>query len=206
MLKMIKGCSVPHTEMLQEQYQAYENSLTANVGADKIEDVIKHFLSMHSDEPVFFILELPTNINDEPKDENGIVKEFHKDVYYIDGISVTQALYILEKHGELLINDGISSFGFGCHQSGDEIMLAAYNIAMIYSGEIKKYDSFFETHGITQTDNLITAWDTFSDDTSGSCNLYVINGKNVYSILDDYKDWEIYFSERRFKFKRIERQ
>ena len=45
------------------------------------------------------------------------------DVYYIDGCTQEECLVLLEKYGKLLVNDGMNRFGFGCHESGDEIML-----------------------------------------------------------------------------------
>lgn len=64
MLNIKKGCAVPFTEKLREEYQTEENRITANVGADKLKAVLEYFLSMYC-EPVFFIPELPTNANDE---------------------------------------------------------------------------------------------------------------------------------------------
>ena len=103
---------------------------------------------MH-DEPLFFILELPTNYNDETVSESGeveVVEVYHKDVYYIDGCSQKEALSILNRVGELLYNDGLSAFGYGCHNSGDEIMFGEYNILTILSSNINAYSNFFEEH------------------------------------------------------------
>lgn len=40
--------------------------MTANVGTGKVADIMKHFLEMR-DEPVFFILEIPTDLDDEKR-------------------------------------------------------------------------------------------------------------------------------------------
>lgn len=56
----------------------------------------------------------------------GVVEKFNKDFYYIDGCSQEEALTIMQQVGELLFNDGISSFGYGGHESGDEIMFSKY--------------------------------------------------------------------------------
>lgn len=56
----------------------------------------------------------------------------------------------------------MSKFGFGCHESLDEIMLDKYNEVTIYSRELSKYNGFFEAHGIAKVENLVTAWDTFT--------------------------------------------
>ncbi len=151
---------------------------------------------MH-DEPLFFILELPTNYNDETVSESGETEVYHKDVYYIDGCSQREALIILNRVGELLYNDGISAFGYGGHSSGDEIMFGEYNILTILSGNIKTYSNFFEEHNISKTDSLVTAWQTFSAETPGMCGSYSVNGETVYDIPKIFENYGMYFAERR---------
>lgn len=196
MLNMKKGCTVPFPERLREEYQIGENRMMANVGADKLMEVLEHFLSMYS-EPIFFILELPTNANDEERGEDGSINEPHKDVYYIDGCSREEALALLKSEGELLINDGLSQFGFGGHETGDEIMVCSYNIVVIFSRNLSKYKGFFEAHGIGETKELVTAWDTFSQEHPGCCLSYAEDKRDIYSIPARYKDWGIYLAERR---------
>lgn len=196
MLRMKSGCMVPFPEKLQEGYQTESKRIIANVHVDKIRDVLEHFLAMHS-EPVFFILELPTNANDEEAGADGTIEELHKDIYYIDGCSREEALNLLKQTGELLIQDGISQFGFGGHSSGDEIMVCCYNVVTIFSNSIYKYNHFFEAHNIPQTEKLITAWDTFSQEHPGSCQMYAMDGRDVYEIPNLYKEWGIYMAERR---------
>lgn len=194
---MIKGCFVKNATALQEQYERRENYLKANVDADKIRSILEDFINMQEG-LMFFILELPTNADEEDKNQSGEVNTYHRDVYYIDGCSKEGLLEILQLIGDLLINDGLSHFGFGCHDYPDEIMSTDYNMVLIYSkNNLNKYNNFFEQHDITRTDKLITAWDTFSEENPGICRSYVKDGKNVYSIPEDFKEWGIYFAERR---------
>ena len=131
MLNLVKGYKISEPEKLNEGYEVIsEVSITANVNAEKIFDVFQHFIVMH-DEPLFFILELPVTSDRETPIAPGIVEKLHKDVYYIDGCSREECLVLMERYGELLINDGISKFGFGGHESQDEIMLDKYNVVVI---------------------------------------------------------------------------
>lgn len=66
MLKMIKGCTIHSANMLSEAYETEEFTLTANVNADKILDVFIDFIKMQN-VLLFFVLELPTNEDDEKK-------------------------------------------------------------------------------------------------------------------------------------------
>ena len=197
MLKLIKGHAVSKPELLEEGYMMSSDvSIIANVDADKIKDVLQHFIVMRK-EPMFFILELPVTSNREEEVSPGVVKDTHKDIYYVDGCSQEECLVLLERYGELLINDGISSFGFGGHESQDEIMVGHYNVLTIYSQKLDDFEGFYEMHEIEKKDDIVTAWDTFTKDTPGQSLRYELDGKTVFDIPDLLKDWNIYLAETR---------
>ena len=108
-----------------------------------------------------------------------------------------EVLVLLERYGELLINDGMNRFGFGCHESQDEIMLDKYNVVTIYSQQLSNYNEFFEAHGIEKVESLITAWDTFSDETPGQAERCDYEGKSVYDLPEELKDWGMYLADTR---------
>ena len=148
MLNLAKGYKIYEPKRLDEEYEVTDDvTLMANVDVEKIKEVFQHFIVMH-DEPLFFILELPVTCDRENPVAPGILEETHKDVYYIDGCSQEECLVLLERYGELLINDGMNRFGYGCHESQDEIMLDKYNVITIYSQQLSNYSDFFEAHGI----------------------------------------------------------
>lgn len=196
MINLRKGFTVPFPEKLYEGYQVNEYSIIANVNAYKTLDVVEHFIREHN-EPLFFILELPARLDTETEVRPGVVNGLHKDIYYIDGCSVEEALTIMDRVGELLINDGMSEFGFGGHNSQDEIMVNKYNVVTLYGREVEKYKGFFEKHDIEQVQELITAWDTFSPEHLGQSRMYTTDGKVVYDIVEMFADWGIYHAETR---------
>ena len=197
MLNLVKGHRVSLVENLFESFtKLTEHHLTANVHAEKILEVFQHFIVMH-DEPLFFILELPVSIDREKVIAKNIIKESHKDVYYIDGCSREECLALLIRYGDLLINDGLSQFGFGGHKSHDEIMLDSYNVVTIYSEELSKFNDFFEPHNIQFVEELVTAWKTFSKTSPGISEIYESNGKTVYDLPEELAEWGIYLAETR---------
>ena len=196
MLKLRKGCKVPLNEKLFEGYERNGNTIYANVDADKIIDVLKHFITIHN-EPLFFIFELPTKLDDEKPIQSGVINNFHKDVYYIDGCSQENALTILEQIGELLVNDGLCSFGFGGHLSSNEIMVGKYNLVSIYEKEQRTFDKFFEVHDIKFDEQLLTAWDTFTREQPGESERIITDGKDVFDIPEMFKEWGMYLAEQR---------
>lgn len=197
MLNLVKGHQVSLVENLFESFtKLTEHHLMANVHAEKILEVVQHFIAIH-DEPLFFILELPVSIDREKVIEKNIIKESHKDVYYIDGCSREECLALLIRYGDLLVNDGLSKFGFGGHKSHDEIMLDSYNVVTIYSKELSKFNDFFEPHNIQFVEELVTAWGTFSKTSPGISEIYESNGKTVYDLPVELAEWGIYLVETR---------
>ena len=197
MLNLVKGHQVSLVENLFESFtKLTEHHLMANVHAEKILEVFQHFIVIH-DEPLFFILELPVCIDREKVIAKNIIKESHKDVYYIDGCSREECLALLIRYGDLLINDGLSKFGFGGHKSHDEIMLDSYNVVTIYSKELSKFNDFFEPHDIQFVEELVTAWKTFSKTSPGISEIYESNGKTVYDLPEELAEWGIYLAETR---------
>ena len=196
MLQLRKGSKVPFPEQLQEGYEIRNNMITANISADKIEMVMAHFICMRN-EPVFFILELPVRQDEETESSPGVVEVFHKDVYYIDGCSRDEALTILSRVGQMMIDDGLCAFGFGGHESQEEIVFGKYNITTLFSRSADSFREFFKEHDIPEVSNLKTAWDTFSHDHPGSSEKIITDGKDVYSIPVDFEKWGIYKAERR---------
>lgn len=85
-MNLKRGCKVPFPERLEEGYRVKDNRIIANIGMEKAEPVLTHFITMHQ-EPLFFLLELPSAFDKETETGPGVVEMFHKDVYYIDGCS-----------------------------------------------------------------------------------------------------------------------
>lgn len=197
MLELGKGYQVAAVQDLVEGYeQTSETYLTANVGVKKLVEVCQHFIAIHP-EPLFFILELPVTADREEEVAPGVLTESHRDVYYLDGCSQEVCLWLLEQYGDLLINDGMSKFGFGCHQSQDEIMLGQYNVVTIYSQQLENYADFFAAHEIFQVNQLVTAWDTFSVQTPGKAERVDYQGKSVYDLPAELKEVGMYLGETR---------
>ena len=146
---------------------------------------------------VVIILELPVSIDREKEIAKNIINDSHMDVYYIDNCSIEECLVLLIRYGDLLVNDGLSKFGFGGHKSHDEIMLDSYNVVTIYSKELSKFNDFFEPHNIQFVEELVTACETFSETSPGISEIYESNGKTVYDLPEELAEWGIYLAETR---------
>ena len=196
MIVLRKGSVVPFPNLLEEAYEQQKYNIVANISADKIKMIMEDFIKIQ-EEPLFFIIELPSNRKDEKEIKPGVLNNFHKDVYYIDGCTKEETLSILNDIGNIMINDGFCEFGFASHITNDEIMFCKYNVTVIYSKDCSKYQNLLEKYKICKINKLVTAWDTFSQDHPGESYRIKTGGKDIYSIPKKYKKRGMYKAEQR---------
>jgi hypothetical protein len=199
MIELKECCKVPFPEKLFEGYEIKENRIYANVNASKVLGMMRKFIETHN-EPLFMILEIPS------KEEDGITesKTLYNvcdcmDVYFWDGLKNEEAIDCLDALGHFLIKDGLNIFGFGGHESHEEILFGKYNVMTVYANDTDKYKAFFSAFEIEQTDTLVTAWDTFDPEHPGECTRYMSEktGKTIFDIPEIYKEYGMYLYEQR---------
>lgn len=198
--RLTEGMSVSNLDGLHECYEVKERNGTyvfkVNVSAENIAKLIQSFC-IGLDEPCFFILEVPTNEKDELELRKKNTDSFHCDVFYWDGLSTSTLLEIVDKYGELLINDGMTCFGFASHHSHDEIYLGRYNIVSIFASDVFRYKDLLDGMSISEEEQIKTVWDNFSKDAPGQTRRIEIGGQDIYSLIDELKNRGLYFAERR---------
>lgn len=198
MLKMIKGVKINDADKLNEEYTIKENGFIANINVDKILKIINEFVDMQ-EEPLFLILEVPTSKDNEYIKGN-IIQQTHKDVYYLDNMSIPFVKKLLKSFGKLFVNDGMSQIGVGNHVTNAEIIKGKYNVVTIFKGkdDLDKYQKLLENNNIKKVEELVTAWNFFTQSNPGECNLIEEDGKSVYDAIDILtKEAGLYFAERR---------
>ncbi|MDE5670489.1 MAG: hypothetical protein K2I14_03365 [Eubacterium sp.] len=202
MFNLIKGAKISNNILLKEEYEINGNWIYANISAENIRKVIDKFVEIEKGNKFCLFIETPANIADE--NVIGMYNEGfyqldgkHMDVYYLDNIMDEYVIYLLDKFGDILINDGLSHFGV-LSQSGREIGKYKYNVIKAYTRDdllplIKVFNSF----DVLETDNLVTAWDYFSQDNPGESELYKKDGKTIYDVVDELKEIGLYKYEQR---------
>ena len=203
MLRMIRGCRVPDPGALEEGFEQKDRSFYANLHAEHIDRAMRAFL-LRQKEELFFFLELPTSQEEERKLREEWKRQnrdgeapLHRNVYYWDGITPEAALSLLDAYGELLIQDGMSSFGFGVRRFSAEIQKEKYNMVTLFAREPAQYRDFFPGLGIPERERLTTAWDTFSPTAPGDCFALQVEGRNVFDLAEELKQKGLYFAEHR---------
>lgn len=199
MLKLRQGAKVPFPEQLKEGYEQIEGRLIGNLSEEKVLPLMRDFLSLHEGEHLFFILEIPCTLDQQRAiaEKAGETAGLYKNVYYLDGCTPEQARDILEEVGQLALNDGMCSFGFGGHEAGDEVVFGAYNVLSVYGKQLDRLRKLLEQYGLSRVRNLVTAWDTFSREHHGECSTVETGGKRVYDIPELLADRGIYLAEQR---------
>ena len=182
-MKLSKGYQINNTSQIKECFAIEGDNILINVGADNYLEIMKS-MSLLIPEPCFFILEVPCSKEKEAELNKGKEDTLHNDVYYLDNIDHEFMLSILNDLGDILINDGISSFGFSSLKDQVEIMKCKYNLISIYSKIRDPFIQKLKELGIEEVDNIITAGDLISKNNPGICKRYVSpKGKNVFDIV-----------------------
>lgn len=190
MFQTAPGVTIPFPDKIQEQFQVYEGkSIYANISFEKLKPILTEFYH-NLPEPLFFVLQLPLSIHEERKLKDS--NTFHQEVCYLDGQTKSQIDDIIEKCGQILLEDGMSQFAVASHVNNEEIFIQKYKLTAFYSSSPRRFIPFLQRYGLTETDNLITVWNTFSQETPGECRRVSINGFDVYDVAEQLKKQGLY--------------
>lgn len=210
MIEFIKGCKIPNSENLKEEYKISGNWIKANVNASKILKLMYEFTEMQKDdEPLFLFLEIPSNKENQKNIEEidnkrkyKIKNGFYYDIYYLDGISKKFFKELLNKSGEILLNDGMSSFGLGNFTTNDEIGKYKYNQVKLLSNNTEKYEELFRKNNIKKNDNVVLSVNLINPNNPGICNIYKDkDGKDIYKIVENLKKYKTFYKYSMINYK-----
>jgi len=175
---------IPYPERIKEEFQVFDTSILLNMSFEKLEPFIDEIIEQLS-EPLFFVLEMPLSQQEEAKLRKDDQYPFHKKVCYLDQQSKEKIREIFRLYGTLLLNDGISQFALYSHVTNDGLYIQKYKIASIFSHTLEKYIGLLEKYQLTQTEKLLTAWDTFSHDSPGQVNRVEISGVDIFDVYEE---------------------
>lgn len=169
---LCQGVSVNGADNLHSCYKKDESGISGLLSCDVMAECAVKFIKIIP-EPVFFFLELPQS------DSNDY------DTYYLDNCTRDVALAIMKRYGDLLVNDGLSRFGFGSHKTDEEIYFTDYQEFMIYSPQKDKLKKLMAELGAEFTDDVHSIWDLISEDNEGSLSAVEAEGETVFDIPDN---------------------
>lgn len=177
MFETAAGVSVPFPEKLREQYEVSGDTLTLNLSHEKLAAFVEGFYAMLP-APLFLA------VHPDAEDE--------KTVYYLDGMTKKQLALILDGYGELLYQDGLSSFALASHETEEEIFVQKYKVISIYSPNISRFFPLLAQFDVERTEHLLTAWDTFTEQTPGMAQRLEIAGQTIEDMITELEKIGMY--------------
>jgi len=186
MFQTASGVTIPFPEKIKEEYQVYESKIQFHLSFEKLGATLEDFIA-RQEEPLFFVLQIPLTRDEElALCPDGVFPEqgwtAHERVCYLDGQSKEQIRAILRQYGELLLNDGMSQFAVASHATWDEMFIMKYKLVDLYCKQPQKYFDLMESYGAPRTDRLLTAWDTFSNETPGRTRRVEMDSMDCYDV------------------------
>lgn len=176
MFQTAAGVTIPFPDKLCEQYQLDGTTAICNVSFEKLPDLIRTFYAGLA-EPLFLAIH-----PDAEQDE----------VWYLDNMTKKQLTTILDGYGELLLQDGLSSFAIGSLATEEELFVQKYKVLSLYSPDPSRLETLLERFEIPRTDTILTAWDTFSEQHPGMAQRLEIAGMTVPDMIADLQKIGMY--------------
>ncbi len=191
-MKFKKGCVVDNAEKIVESYEVKDGYIFANVENQNAKTLIFDFISKIPEG--FLFLEMPILEGDLAlKSDDGA---YDREVYYLDGLTTTEMQELFKRYNDILLEDGLIAFGFGSHNSYEQIGFDKYNLLTIVSENLEKTQTDLLKMGVKKVDKLITAWDIFDKDSGGKSSLVTINKKTIYHVKNELEEIGLYKGER----------
>jgi hypothetical protein len=166
---------------------------TVNVSADNIEKIFMGIVSLLK-EPLFLVLEIPANSQDEKKLRVSDNTPFHKDIFYLDGINYETFSNIYAEYQVLLENDGYISFGIGSH-NGEEVFVGRYKIFSIFVKETQRYVNLLNESGFLEVKELKTVRENITPEIPAKRKRVTVGELDIYKMVERLKELGLYFAE-----------
>ena len=147
-------------------------------------------------EPHFFFVELPCTEDEEKELRRSKNDPSHYKVYYLDGCTEAVTHAIIKRYGELLINDGLTRFGFGSNSSDEEIYVLEYQQVQVYADD-DRFIPLFEELGAERVPEVKTVWDNFTSENVGVSFAVEIEGETTADIPEILRSEGMYYAETR---------
>lgn len=191
-MKLLACYKAKGAELIKECFAIEGDNIFINVDADNYQKIFKA-LALLIPEPCFFILEVPCDELKEQELRKTNYDPFHKDVYYLDGIGHQVIESFLTDLDDILINDGLSLFGFSALEDQIEIMKGKYNLITIYAKDKEPFVKKLAELGLEKVERIITVGDILNENNPGYAERYNgKNGRNVNSLIKMLEEAGLY--------------
>ena len=194
-LNLIEGCKIISNQeiILNTGYEKTKRGYRANVDSDKIRELMKDFISYNEPSKYFMVLELPLILRPEERPWPYVLDTKRHQVYYLNDLDQETINHILFQYGDILIQDGVSSFGFVALKSGDEMFKRPFNEITLYTEH--NYDDFLKAHDLDNVGSLSVAESFFDSNTQGLQEKVKMHDIIIDDVVAELKKIGLYFSQ-----------
>lgn len=187
--KLIEGLNIENTLGVKSSYiKVNDSEISCVISAEKIKSIISKAVKLIK-KPYFFI-EVPcTEAQEAELSKNGD-NGLHLQLYNLE-VTTKVADAILKRYGDLLINDGVTNFGFGSLETETEIYVMPFQSIMFYSqNNITVFEKILNDFNIIKTSNkdYISIDSLISKENPADRVLVELNGETVFDVIDSLQD------------------
>ncbi len=170
--------------------------IRVNISADKLQEIYLGLCALVIT-PAFAIVELPMSAENERMLREKDTEPFHKDVYYLNGISFDDYQSIFLEYSQFFIDDGLINFGFASHTAMNEVFVGQYKLVNIYADTPVKFLQYLEAQNYPRREPLRTVVDNLSPQSPGIVSSVKVNGKTIYDLIEVLKQKGFKYAETR---------
>ena len=194
--KIIEGLNIAETSGVKSSYVKENSSeIKCVISAEKIKPIIKKAVKLIK-KPYFF-LEVPCTDSQEEKLSEKGESGTHMQLYNLE-VTYDVANAILERYGDLLINDGITNFGFGSLLNETEIYIMPFQNIMLYNkNDASNFEKVLKDCNIPElkSEQFITLDSLLSKDNPADRVLVELDGETVFDVIENLKEVGLTFCD-----------
>lgn len=187
--KIIEGLNVSGIDGIKSSYvRINNNEITCVISAEKIKTIV--LKAVRAIKKPYFFLEVPCTDAQEAelskKGDNGL----HMQLYNLE-VTTDVAEAILERYGDLLINDGVTNFGFCSLETETEIYVMPFQNIMLYNkNDVQVFEKILKEQNIVENskDKHITIDSFLSTNNPADRVLVELDGETVFDVIENLKE------------------
>lgn len=187
--KIIEGLNVSNIDGVKSSYTKISDSeISCVISAEKMKSIISK--AVRTIKKPYFFLEIPCTEAQEAELSKKGNCGLHMQLYNLQ-ITYDVAEAILERYGDLLINDGVTNFGFCSLETETEIYVMPFQNIMLYNqNDTQEFEKILKKENITKNkiEQHITIDSLLSKDNPADRVLVELDGETVFDMLENLKE------------------
>lgn len=187
--KIIEGLNISYISGVKSSYVKINNSeINCVLSAEKIKSIVKKAVKLIK-KPYFF-LEIPCTDAQEAELSKKGDNATHMQLFNLE-VTHNVADAILDRYGDLLINDGVTNFGFCSLETETEIYVMPFQNIMLYNeNDTSAFENLLRKNNIPEAkpEQYITVDSLLSKDNPADRVLVEFNGETVFDMVENLKE------------------